>query len=72
MYVQRVKFMADRRHMAGARRLHKAQRQHLLLDDPIDELARATSADGESHLRGGDPQSQGAAEGQDAGTPHTM
>lgn len=58
--------------MAGARGLQQAQRQQLLLDDPVDELARAASAHGEGDVRGRVDARQGAHEGPYAGPAYSM
>lgn len=58
--------------MAGARRLQQAQRKQLLLDDPVDQLARAAPAYREGDVRGRVDTRQGAHEGPHAGSAHTM
>lgn len=58
--------------MAGARRLQQAQRQQLLLYDPVDQLARAAPPHGEGDVRGRADARQGAHEGPHAGAAHTM
>lgn len=59
-------------HLAGARGLQQAQRQHLLLHDTIHQLSRAPATHGESHLRGGADTGEGADEGAHARTPDPM
>lgn len=58
--------------MAGARRLHQEKRQHILLNDPVNQFPRATTPHGEGVLRGGVAEGQGTHEGSHAGPTNTM